>query len=440
MRKLCAFLISLVILLAAAGALGETAPDLYDLYDNTQDGNVWIGTAIPILENVQIMSPAEIPEGEITDLQIWDGARLRTVVMALYTGNDKVLVLIDEEGEKTGIPEYECVDVNRILWADGLLVRSGDWMGSRINRAVYDVSSLTWQGMDAMLLTLSGDTTVGSAVLTKEGELAGMIVAEYAEGKNRYIALTVSEISKCLIEASELLNEEDLRPEGYEVILEENIVTFDWSKVRLPEVPEGKTLFHIVADLDSSYLTFLQLDPGDESFTMLLTPGRTYISGFVLCEKGTVPNDMPEQYARTTLPEAEPLTDYSFHTEILAIGDIPEDAADDVMPAEPAEITEEFLRSNRACIWSVTTYDVDKTSDGLSLLVTLTSPDGSNYRWESSWVYGPEYETRDEWYVRLPETGLLEMLNADGYPEGTYRLDMYIGGKLAGSSTFELKK
>ena len=47
---------------------------------------------------------------------------------------------------------------------------------------------------------------------------------------------------------------------------------------------------------------------------------------------------------------------------------------------------------------------------------------------------------KDEWCTSLADTGLLTMLDANGYPAGTYEMSMYIDGKLADSFSFELIK
>ena len=456
MRRWMALFTALMILLTAGTAAGEgtaTAegegtvsiaqegtgtPDLYDLYDVTAQGRTWLGTAVPVLENVQIASAAILPENP-EHLVVWDGTQDLVVYAALGTGENKILVLVESD-EVTGvIPEYGMLDPGASLDTGSLMVRSGDRLGSRINREVYDAAPITWQGMDALLLTLSGDTAAGAAVLTADRQVAGIIAAEYAEGENRYIALTVNEITRCLMEASGALEAQDTAPEGYTVSMERNLVTFDWSAAETPEVTEGQTLFHVVADVDSDYLTYMEVGPDDIGTRMLLTPGRRYISGFVVCEKGTVPAELPEQYAWTELPEAEPLTDHAFRSEIFAIGDLATDAPATALPAAAEEITEEFLRSGRACIWSVTSYDVEEEMDGLSLLVTLTTPGGSNFRWESGWVYSPDYEQRDEWFTRMDESGLLDMLNYEGYETGEYVMDMYIDGELADSFRFTLE-
>ena len=83
---------------------------------------------------------------------------------------------------------------------------------------------------------------------------------------------------------------------------------------------------------------------------------------------------------------------------------------------------------------------MDTTKTSIPMLIALTVPDGSNYRYESGWYYDASLKEGDEWYVPLADTGLLELLDETGYPEGVYEVAMYIGGKLADSFTFELTK
>ena len=137
------------------------------------------------------------------------------------------------------------------------------------------------------------------------------------------------------------------------------------------------------------------------------------------------------------MPEAEPLTDYHFRSLVFAVAAPAEGQA---MPVQVTEVTEELLRGGSACILSATSYELTEDVPDASLLITLTAPDGNNYRYESGWMYDRTLMERDEWYVSLKETGLLEMLNRNGYPKGEYEVCMYIGGKLADSFRFELTK
>ena len=442
MKKRMAFLTALVMLLTMTAAFGETAgtPDLYDMYIWKENGRQWVCTAVPIIEGVAVVSAPGLPDS-LNGAEIWDGKAFRAVDTVLTVADRTLSVLLFEtDGEVPGIAPYDFLEAGKALRTGELLVRSGDWLQSRINRAVYDAASITWKGRDALLLTLSGDTTPGAPLITAEGLLAGIVVAEYAEGFNRYVALTIGEVTNSLQEAAALLEYEDAdnRPEGYAVVTDRNLVTFDWSGVTLPERAEGETLYHIVADSESSYLTYIEVSENMTQQTMLLTPGRIYLSGLGVYTK--LPDDMPEQLAVTVLPAAEPMTDYQFRSKVLAIAELPADAPDGTMPTAMDEVSETLLRSGRACIYSLSSYVVDSVLNDSTLLITLTAPDGSNYRYESGWVYDPSYMSEDEWYVTLEDTGLLEMLNQSGYPEGVYTLDMYIDGKLADSASFQLIK
>lgn len=442
MKKWTALLTALVLLCAAAGAWAESTegiPDLYDVYEVTESGKNWVCSAIPVADGVTITSAAGLPDNP-DKLEIWDGNTLREVAVMMKTGQGTVAVLLHETEEKAqGIPAFPFLEAARSVQADDLLVRSGDWMQSRINRAVYDLSVTKWKNREAMLLTLSGDTAPGSPVITWDGKLAGVIISEYAEGQNRYLALTIPSINACLQEADALLNgpETGTAPEGYKTTVNGNVVVFDWSEVQLPEVGEGEKLYHIVADMASSYLTFMEIEHNQKTLRMVLTPGRTYVAGLAVFAKQ--PDSLPDQYAVITLPEAEPMTDHSFRQLTFALGELPKGATSDTMPTVVTDVTEELLRSDRCCIYSVSSYEVEKEISGLSLLIAMTAPDGNNYRYESSWYYLPEYNEKDEWYVTMKDSGLLDMMD-ENIPAGTYDVSMYINGKLAASFSFTLTK
>ena len=102
------------------------------------------------------------------------------------------------------------------------------------------------------------------------------------------------------------------------------------------------------------------------------------------------------------------------------------------------EVTEELLRSGRAWFYSSSSYDVEEQIDGLTLLVSRTTPAGENYRYVSGWIYDPAYEKEDTWFVSMDDTGLLDNLNQDGYPAGKYELAFYVDGKLGDAFFFEL--
>ena len=89
--------------------------------------------------------------------------------------------------------------------------------------------------------------------------------------------------------------------------------------------------------------------------------------------------------------------------------------------------------------YSASAYEVTEKITDKTLLITLTDPEGNNYRYESVWMYAPEYMQEDVWYISLTGSGLTYSLDQNGYPHGEYQMAYYVDGDLADAFTFELK-
>ena len=440
MKKWFVLLLCLALLACAAAMAEEetpqAAPDLFDLYRVREDGAEWLGTAIPIQDSVVMTSAACLPE-DMGTLVITDGSAAWDPIFVLYDDTETVAVVFYSiEESRPAIGGFAVESDGLTFDPQFSYVRVGDEMYSRMNREIYSAAAIRWRERPCLLLNLSGPAAPGSPVISDSGELTGMVVAEYAEGTDRVVVFPAGEIRRCLAEVAKKLESPDSGlqenpPEGYTVTVERNEVVFDWSGMALPETAEGESLYLVVADVANEYLTYMEIMDGETATIMCLTPGRAYISG-ILASKG-MPAELPSRYVTTELPAAEKLTSYHFRSQICAL------VESDKTPVPLTEVTEEQLRSGKLFFYSKSTYIVDQTIENLSLLVTLTAPDGQNYRYVSSWVYDPSYMKNDAWGIQINETGLLEMLNQNGYPRGTYELAMYIGGELADSSTFELK-
>ena len=434
-KWLAAWLVVLGILICGgAAAEGRPEADLFEIYNVENESAVWIGTGIPIADGMLLASCAELPEN-LSGLIFSDGSGTREITAACTDSTGMIILLYYQaEDEETIRNAYYLADPTIPLDPADAWVRDGDAMQSRVNREIYSASPVNWLGMDCMILHLSGNAKPGAAVLTGDGRLAGMITAEYAEGENRVVAISADQISRFVTEATARLNEETEGnpPEGFTVTAERNMVTFDWSAMTLPEKTEGEEWYLIVADIGNYYLTYLPISGELTRCTMLLTPGRTYKSG--ITARSGIPGEVPERFALTVLEKAKPLEEHGFHSLICTIAT---QQGEEMIPA--AEVTEELLRSGKASFYSVSAYEVDQTYEGLDLLITLTDPRGVNYRYVTGWVYDPSYMTNDSWSVLLKDTGLLEMLNEQGYPAGTYEIAFYVEGELGDRFTFELK-
>ena len=459
MKRILSLLLTLAVLLLVPPFALSEEPDgavttaeeaealpaeLFDLWDYGGESPVWVSTGIPISEGI-LLAPAAVKDIPAEQLAVSDGVNAWEAVTVITAEKDRFAMVFYEPvdhparwGSWTLMPWGDSVP------ASSCTVRFGDSYGSRINRGVLSSEEITWQGRRFLLLTLTDPAPAGSPVLTSDGCLAGIITAEWAAGENRVLVLPAEGLAGDISEVAGLLRglpEWGSVPQGLTVTAEKNLVTVDWKDMALPEAPEGSEVYMVIVDTGNDYLTsFPVKDVADSAVSLLLTPGRFYIIGPVV-SKGR-PDAVPESYASLFLPRAQRLTEYSFTPVLTAIAKMPESIQKEGAapePVAPEDVTEELLRSGRAYFYSHSAYAVDREIDGKSLLVTLTDPYGNNYRYESGWLYSPEYMQEDIWYLSLKDMGLLDSLNETGYPAGVYTVAFYVDGDLADEFSFELK-
>ena len=440
MKKTIALLVALLLTMACGAGFGEEEsllPGLFELYRVDTEEPVWLGTAVSPYEGILVTAAGVLPD-EMTSLVASDG---RNIWEAAAASDDRaglaVMIVFDPETTQPQIGIFELDDGT--TRPEACYVITGDENISRVNRDVRSAAPFTWRGADCMVLSLSGDVAPGSPLITPEGKLAGIAVGEYAEGSGRVIFLTTEGLVQSLAESLETLTGGITAepPEGLTLTMDANLATIDWSGMTLPETAEGESLYLVIQDTMNSYWTYFPVSGDGTSVSMILTPGRTY--RYSLAAYAGEPDGISFPYGEIELPEAEKMTDYGFVSRKIAIAEAPEGMKGTDLPIPVAEVTEELLRSGDAYFYSASTYQVTERIEDISLLVTLTDPNGNNYCYQSGWLYDPECMEDDTWAVPLDDTGLLEMLNVYGYPAGTYEVAMYIGGKLADSFTFELK-
>ncbi len=442
MRKAVAILTALLLLFAASAAAGEgnLQPGLYDLYNTNGENPEWLGVAVSAYDGIMLIPVSVMPE-KLSYLAISDGKNTWQAETAAPDRSETLaMVLYDIDTVRPEVGVCTLTDDISAVYPANCYVLTGDGNQSRIRRAVYSMTPVTWRGMSCLLVSLSGPAAAGSPLLTTNGKLAGIAVAEWAEGPDRMLFLSPEGLYQSMTESLDVFTGENGiygSPEGFEVTADGNVVTFNWEKMQMPETGEGEELYLVVADIMNTYLTYYRIE-NDTEATMVLTPGRTYSSG-ILASAGA-PDRMPDATAETVLPPAEKLTDYGFTSRVCAVAEAPKGGLPaNGLPDPVTEVTEELLRSGRAYFYSSSTYEVTGTIDDIPLLITLTDPEGQNYRYLSGWIYDPSYMDDDTWAVLFSETGLLDMLNESGYPAGTYEIAMYIGGKLADTCTFSLR-
>ena len=441
MKKALLLLLTAILVLAcfpfsAAEETGETkAAELFGLWKNDGGNLSWIAAAVPFSEGVVISSSALLP-AKAEQVTVSDGENTWEAKAIIPDDTGMIaMVFYDPEENPKEHGKWPVLPWGTTVPAASCSVRCADETGRQDSCSVLAAEEFHRQGCRFLLLTLSETVRPGSAVRTEYGYLAGIVTAEWAEGVNRVLALPAEEIVSRLREAAVLLNnlpEWGTAPEGLNVTVEKNRVTIDWEKMTLPDKTEGETVYMVLLDTANNYLNFYPAETTERSLSLNLTPGRFYAVGpTATADK---PDDVPKTFATFAVPQAKQLTEHDFHPVLTAIAE----GSGEGEPTPVTEVTEELLRSGRAYFYSHSTYDVRDTESG-TLLITLTDPNGVNYRYESGWYYSTEYETADIWYLPLKETGLTDALERNGYPAGAYRVAYYVNGDLADEIEFELK-
>ncbi|MCR5566028.1 MAG: hypothetical protein K6F61_04190 [Clostridiales bacterium] len=456
MRKVTGLVLIALLLLVCAFALAENAgtgsaaaespeqalpADLFEVWDDDGESAAWLANAVPVSDGI-LIAPLSVRDVPLGRLAVSDGQYAWDAVAVIPDElNRFALVFYDTDSVHSRRGTWQMLPWGESRPAYDLTVLFGDRMGSRVIRGVTEAEEIMNRGQRCYLLTLTDPAPAGSPVLTSDGLLAGIVVAQWAEGGNRVVALPAEGIAASVTGVAGLLITLPAwsePPKGLAVTAEKNLVTVDWSGMELPEKKDGEQVYIVVLDTGNEYLTWFPAEIMERKTAMLLTPGRFYIVGPVVT--AGIPDAAPSAYASVYIPNAGKVTDYSFTPVLTAIAEMPEGGLKEgELPVPVTEVTEALLRSGRACFYSHSSYEVTETKPQLSLLVTLTDPAGNNYRYESSWVYGPEYMEADIWYIPLKDMGLTEGLDANGYPKGVYEVAYYIEGELADSFTFELK-
>lgn len=427
---------------ASAEETGETTgADLFGIWETADGTREWVAGAVLFSEGVVITSSALLPE-TADNLTVSDGENTWAAKAVIPDETGMIAMVFYDISEKTAEKEkWPFLPWGTTVSAASCRIRFADDTGRTDSCGVLAAEDFHMQGRRFLLLTLTEQVKPGSAVLTEDGSLAGIVTAEWAGEGCRVLALPTEEIIRSLQDAAALLNTLPVwgnAPEGLKVTLEKNRVTIDWKEMALPEKAENEQLYMVLADMANNYLNCYPAETEGRTLSLVLTPGRLYAVGPVVAAEK--PDDIPETFETISVPQAKQLTDYGFHPVLTAIAEGTEESVKEGnAPSPVTEVTEELLRSGRAYFYSCSAYQVEKTTGDKTLLVTLTDPNGVNYAYGSTWVYMPECMAEDIWYLSLKEMGLTKGLDRNGYPAGVYRMAYYVDGDLADAFEFELK-
>ena len=436
-KTLLCLLIACCLLFSACPASAEDA-GLLSVYAVDGESAEWLGNATQLLDGLALTSVGILPR-ESRTMVLTDGERKWDIAGMAYTcGGTAAFLFFDADGEDAFPAAWPIRKQTGLPGTEELFVLTGNENEDLMNRDVLNIAPMTFCDTACLLVRLSGPAALGSPVLTEDGELAGTLIAAYAEGLDRYVAVPSGTVGAMILKMVSEYTEDGKQHEadGYRLTAEGNRVTFDWSEAPDDEIPGEGSLYVIWRDTVNEFFYYTAAEKDRTSFETILVPGRTYYFG--LCRASGKPVTFPDRYAAVTLEEAGKQTDYAFRPLKTCLALAPEEGLPDGMLPEPVgKVTEDQLRDGRVSFYTSSAYEVAGRIED-TLVVSMTLPDAENIFWTSGWVYMPEMMSDDTWSQPLGDMGFLELMESRGYPAGTYRIDFYIGGKLADTFTFDL--
>ena len=324
MKKALSLLLTLALLLltppfvcaeetAEQAQTPELQAELFDLWDYGGESPVWAAFAVPVADGI-LLAPGDVAAIPADQLAVTDGESAWTAEAVVQDSDGLFAVVFFEPGEKPA--RWGAWPL--LAWGDetpasSCIVRFGDRLGSRVNRGVLAAEEFVRNGRRFLLLDLTDPAPLGSPVLTADGQLAGIVTAQWAEGVNRVLVLPAEEVAEGVAGVAGLLAglpDWSETPEGLSVNLVRNTVEIDWTEMVLPEKKAGEDVWIVLVDTGNSFLTSYPAEVNERRFSAQLTPGRFYIVGPVV--SAGRPAAVPESFASVYVPKSGKLTEYGF--------------------------------------------------------------------------------------------------------------------------------
>lgn len=440
MKRILAFALSLLMLLAALPACAETGSPLEALYRIVlrQDGaDETLGTGVLFGDATTLLTAAGChAEGELYAIGA-DGVHRITGGEAI---NGTQLLRLTLETPASAQP---------LLATASSSLMDLDLMGVTANGsfASMEVTMSRVTALDSraeLLLTAQEGLMPGAVMLGADGGLAILTVAAYGEGDNVYLALSNVTLSSLLRRVGD--ERTSLLLEGFDVTCEDGVLTVDWSRASNIDATAGMT-YTVYYSLDANpFLSYASAEDGEMQAIFPAIPGtRTviWIAASIQEQADIVYPQYNEEMFVLDVPEGEPFTDYGFANQHVGVaaGPAGKDAETSFLPEAP--LTREILADPDQHIYFQTedTYQVEAEDSDHALLVMLRTPEGYALYSFGGYTFMPELCGGDLWLLDITE--LIETYEqfADKqalWPAGEYSILYYIDGCEVNRVTFTL--
>ncbi|MGN1019988.1 MAG: hypothetical protein ACI4O7_06415 [Aristaeellaceae bacterium] len=436
MKKILAILMMLCLLAGVLPAAAEELSPVYVLMSITPAGErTPLGTAVLLGDSTTLVTTQWAAMASSGLYAVGSGGTLAVARVSVpAAGSDLVTITLREPSPAQPVQLGEADDS---LTCVGL--RRGETQPERceaslLTLAVYEQSA-------CMLYTGLEDMLPGALLFNGRGELAGLTMASYGEGLNRYVAYPAD-----VLEAR-LNGERPSEPEGavrwltgFEVTAERGELTVRWDHL---EEPEGSAVYLLWQDTGNDYLSFGEVNWADGYATMACVPGHAYGVWLAASDEGVPDSDLMRwDCAVTVRAEAtQPFTDYGFRNEGMYLTIVPDgqEYTDTEQIPPLGEFTLEGLMAedSRCYLQTVDVYDVAEKQTA-TLVIALQTPEGSVYTELAGYIFMPEANGCDVWHADITDL-VWKCMDYSGGQPGEYILSFYLDGQEAAAFAFTLE-
>lgn len=442
MKKILAFLCLLCLLAGAMPAGAEELSPVYVLMSITPAGEqTTLGTAVLVGDSSTLVTTqwaAMAPSGLYA---VGCGGTLAIARVSVpASGSDLVTLTLREPSPAQPVQLGEADDALTCLGLCRGETQPESCTADMLTLAVYEQSAcMLYTGLEGML--------PGALLFNGQGQLAGLTMAAYGEGLNRYVAYPADVLQARLSgegPADTAPVQEQVRLlTGFDVAAERGEMTVRWDALDLPEQPEGSAVYLLWQDTGNDYVSYGTVDWEEGYATFACVPGRSYWVWLQQSLTGEV-NPAALSPLTATLAEAaqtEPFTGYGFHDEIMYLTSVPADQEyGDTEQIPPlGDFTAAGLAAEGFCCYlqAVDVYEVAEEQT-TTLVIALQAPDGSVYTELAGYIFMPEMNGSDTWHADITEL-VRDCMSYSGGLSGEYTLAYYLDGQLAASFTFTLE-
>ena len=440
MRKATFLALMMALVALCTTAMGLSIDDIAPLYDQREEGSVFVGTVIAAgdgyyvsggMEGVDFLQPYIITE---------KGAYFVSHLQQFTNGMSLFTTTSEQEAAPVSTKEAKGTVVLASCNQSGLQLLNG--------RILYP---MTWRNAPCCLLESSGEASMGAAVYDKDNGLLGVIVAAWGEGVNRYVMLPASSFMDAEGDLTPPAPTTTPAPENTVFVqwlkdgkaeLSGHMLTVSWNQTALENPQEDSVVTVFLADEGNSYYSWIYAKAADGQLFAPVVPGRTYRYAVQHAYGETVSGlNWVDQAQQITVPAAADFTQYHYADASIYLGVLPAMVEGfSTAEAEKVEnITRELLEDEgKSLMLQVTsTYQVTEeiTCD---MLLTLSTPDGNVFCEPASYIFMPDIMEKDVWNANLD--GLLEdyLKLKKRFEPGEYVIRYYFDGALVNTVRFTL--